>query len=118
MQKWQGFPQLVNGDMSASFNSVGSLIREYDNIGPAYSWTGTPTGVLKLQVSNDSTDGNDGTWNDLPGVTFSAQPAGGAGNCIATGVTLTPCAFNRIRTVYTRTSGTGTLAAPFMGKAV
>lgn len=70
------------------------------------SWTGTPTGVFKLQCSFDSGT----TWRDVPGAAaeFTAngnlQPAASASNAVWNFVNVPGGAW-RIR--YTATSGTG-----------
>lgn len=64
-------------------------------------WTGTPTGTLKLQVSNDNT-----TYTDLPGT--SQATGGAAGNFLWN---LAGIYFQFIRLVYVRTGGVGTLDA-------
>lgn len=63
-------------------------------------WTGTPTGTLDLQVSNDETN-----WFSL-GMTLAAQPAGSASS---TGASADIGGWGYVRVSYTRSSGTGTL---------
>lgn len=85
----------------------------------AYSWTGTsPVGVISVQVSDDysvNSDGsvnNPGTWNTL---TLSVTPTvtGNTGNGY---IDIDQLGAYAIRTVYTATSGTGTLQAVYKGK--
>lgn len=70
-----------------------------------FSWSGTPTGTLKLQHSFDNA-----TWFDTPGASteFTAQPAGSAAS-VATNWYNMPGTVARI--AYTRTSGSGTLTS-------
>lgn len=77
----------------------------------ALAWTGTPTGVISLLVSNDSTDGVNGTWFPYA-VTVPAQPAGGASG---TAFEITS-GFYFVAIKYVATSGTGTLTAMCYGK--
>lgn len=75
------------------------------------SWTGTPSGTLSVVVSNDSTDGVNGTWDPYT-VTVPAQPSGGAGHTafeITTG-------FCYAAVKYAATSGTGSLNVTGHGK--
>lgn len=69
-----------------------------------FSWTGTPTGTLKLQHFDGS------NWFDTPGAAaeFTSQPAGGAGS-VACNWSNVPG--SKARIVYTRTSGDGTLTS-------
>jgi hypothetical protein len=105
----------VTADMStASSASKGFSIGGLDNVGCEFTWTGTPVGVLKFQVSNSSTNGYDGNWYDIV-VTFNNQPAGTA---TGTPVDLNNLPFKFVRAVYTKGSSTGTLTAIFSGKQV
>lgn len=64
--------------------------------------TGSATGTLKLQVSNDD-NGSPTNWSDLTGATVSVSGAG---------VYLIPAqnmSYQFIRAVYTAASGTGTI---------
>jgi len=63
-------------------------------------WTGTPTGTLFLQVSNDGT-----TWSTTAEV-FGANPAGGASN---TSETWFGNGYKQARISYTNASGSGNL---------
>jgi hypothetical protein len=83
-----------------------------------FSWTGTMVGAFSFEVSNDSTDGTDGTWTTLSstmiGGLANIQPAG-----VATSSEITlECATRWIRPVYTNASSTGTLQGHAFGKAV
>lgn len=76
-------------------------------------WTGTPTGTIKVQVSNDvgptpeyNPNGTITTWTDVTG--SSQSIAGAAGNFWWN---LNDIGARWARLVYTRTSGTGTLDA-------
>ncbi len=77
-----------------------------------FNWTGTPVGVLSLQVSgsyNPQGPAGNGTWTTLPTslyVPAIVQPAGGAGSSY---IEIPQSSAPYIRAVYTRTSGTGSL---------
>jgi hypothetical protein len=113
-------PVIVNGDMSGDLASMVTVISNMSMMSYSYSWTGsTPVGSISVQVSNDyrqNSDGsvaNAGTWNSL---TLSASTAvsGNTGNGL---IDIDQLGAYAIRTVYTRTSGTGTLQATFKGKS-
>ena len=96
-----------NGDLSAvgttnfpGFRVIGS------RLSMGFSWSGTPTGTLKLQHSFDGGT----TWFDTPGASteFTAQPAGSASS-VTTNWANVPGTLARI--AYTRTSGSGTLTS-------
>ena len=87
----------------------------------SYSWSGTsPVGTVSVQVSDDfgllsngQPDPNKpGTWNTLP---LSLTPAvtGNTGNG---GIDVLSTSWYAIRTVYTATSGTGTIVATVTAK--
>lgn len=122
-----GSPGSVSGDMSASITSAVTILGASTLGSMSYSWTGTsPVGTIALQISDDyalSADGktvvNAGTWNSVyfqlngsSTLVNSAPLSGNSGNGIIE--------FNTgawaIRTVYTRTSGTGTLSATITAK--
>ena len=111
---------ITNGDMSqASITSQVTILQQKTLISYSYSWSGTsPVGTVAVQVSNDyvlSPDGktvlNAGTWNALylnyqgSGV-LSIPVTGNTGNGF---IDVDATAAYAIRTVYTKTSGTGTL---------
>ena len=65
-------------------------------------WTGTPTGVLKLQGSNNESD-----FVDIKEVNdVINNPAGAAGDLL---LDINDISFKMIRLIYTNASGTGTL---------
>lgn len=71
-----------------------------------FSWTGTPTGTLKLQHTFDGGT----TVYDTAGasVEFTSQPAGGVGSVACNWYNMPGTQF---RIAYTRTSGDGTLTS-------
>jgi len=119
---------ITSGDMSAaSITSDVTIVQQLSNICYSYSWTGsTPVGTLKVQASNDySIDPggvvlNAGTWNTLDlevngSVVSSIDVTGNTGNGM---INIANLAAYAIRTVYTKTSGTGTLQAIIVAKVV
>jgi hypothetical protein len=89
----------------ASTNVVYSNILEIsriDNIGVEAGWTGTPTGVLAILVSNSGVN-----WAAPVISSALSQPAGSASNIYRE---LTNCGAKFIMATYTNTSGTGVLS--------
>lgn len=108
--KWVSpFVLLAAGDMSGNITSNVVAVQTMDNIGVEFVWTGTPTGTINVDISNDKV-----TWQAItlsPGIT----PAGGAQNAYLE--------YNQIsapffRCRYTRSSGTGTLAISVTEKGI
>lgn len=116
---------IANGDMSGSLTSSPTIVQKISMLSYAYSWTGTaPVGAISVQVSNDysidaqGNTANAGTWN-----TITFQSGGSSVSSVAisgnTGngfIDLAQTGAYAIRTVYTRTSGTGTLQCTINGK--
>lgn len=71
------------------------------------SWTGTPTGTLKLQCSNDNTN-----WTDI---TASIQALAGSAGNYEWNVVMPMYLYAQL--VYVFTSSTGTLTATAVVKA-
>jgi hypothetical protein len=77
------------------------------------SYTGSPTGTLDLQVSNENSpigSISEGSWED---VSLSADAVSSAGN---TTWNIPGAYFRWARIKYTRTSGTGSLDVVFTAK--
>lgn len=90
----------------ASVNSSAAEIGSYEGISVQSTYTGTPTGTLKLQCSNDGV-----TFSDVPTATVSL--AGAAGSTLWN----IPDAYYRfVRISYTATSGTGSVTSVLVGK--
>jgi len=114
---------VTNGDMSqSSITSSITNIQGLDNTGYQLNFTGTPTGTFSVQVSMDYQPGtspnsqpaNAGNWISLP--LSPAITASGAGDVAY--IDLNQLSTPYIRLVYTRTSGTGTLQAFVVSKAI
>ncbi len=120
-------PQLVvtNGDMSAaSITSNPTILQSLTTGSYSFSWSGAaPIGTVSVEVSDDyslNPDGtvkNSGNWITVPllynGSVVQSVPV--TGNTGAGFIDWSSGAY-AIRTVYTKTSGTGTLQATFNGK--
>jgi hypothetical protein len=93
----------ASGTMSGT-NTIYSQIMEIsraDNCGLELSWTGSPTGVLSIMVSNSGVNFYALTFNPA-----LIQPAAGAGGVA---VNLNQLPFKFLMVQYTNTSGTGVL---------
>lgn len=115
----------VSGSMAASITSNPTVLQSLTVGLYTYSWSGTsPVGAISVQISNDyslnpnGTVNNTGTWVTIyftlngTTVTNSAPLTGNTGEGA---IEWTTGAY-AIRTVYTRTSGTGTIQAIVNGK--
>lgn len=117
---------LTNGDMSlASVTSAVTIIESLTLGTYSYSWVGTaPVGNIAIQISDDysvypnGTVNNAGTWNTVyvtlngSSVVNAIPVSGATGN----GIVEWSSGAYAIRTVYTKTSGVGTIQAIFAGK--
>lgn len=98
------YQSMVNSSMAASIVGTETNISYGDNVGVQFVWTGTaPVGVGGMEASND----NGLTWTPM---TFSPSPAitGNSGNLL---LSANNVPYQKVRPVYTRTSGVGTLQA-------
>lgn len=115
-----------SGDMSlASLASAPSIINNLSMMSYSYSWSGSsPIGTIIVQLSNDftlnpdGTVGNAGTWNTMTlnyqGSAVTSIPvSGNTGNGL---IDIEATGAYAMRTVYTKTSGTGTLQTIFTAK--
>lgn len=119
-------PKLVieNGNMSGNITSLPTIFEYLTIPSFGYSWAGTtPIGTISIQVSNDYSlfpNGqvkNAGNWVTVPLIynqtVVQAVPlTGNSGAGFIEGST----GAYAVRTVYTATSGTGTLQATIKGK--
>lgn len=114
-------PIITAGSMGASTNSIGIDLNQILNCSIQAVWTGTPTGTLKIQVSNDNVpygtssnpSANVVNWTDYTG--SSQSLSGSAGNFVWN---MLDSGYRWIRLVYTRSSGTGTINAAIVGKGI
>jgi hypothetical protein len=97
---------LVAGDASGDVTGDAVDIAGVDKICFQVSWTGTPTAVLEIEISNDGL-----LWTTSAAAAI-AEPAGSVGNTM---IELeTAAAFARL--FFDRTSGSGTVSAHIVGK--
>lgn len=106
----------VSGAMTASFNSDPFLISHVALVSLQAIWSGTPTGTLQLQVSNDPTPLTQGgpaatSWTNYSGTSVSQS---GTADSFVWNLNC-PCIW--VRVVYTFSSGTGQLTVYAHGKA-
>ena len=107
-------------DMStASCTSIGTDINQLQSYAIQASFSGSPVGTLKLQISTDQVQVGTGTndpavnvvnWSDYTGSSYSLSASG---NYMWN---VFPAGYRWVRMVYTKTSGTGSLSATFDGK--
>lgn len=117
---------IANASMTSTVNSEGIDLNQTVLYSIQASWTGTPVGTLKLQISDDivpvaasSTNpvgtnpaGNVINWSDYTG---SPSLVNGPGNFVWN---VSDVGYRWVRLVYTPSSSTGTLNATFSGKGV
>lgn len=110
-------------DLSATGNSLPVEIMFLNGYSIVASWTGTPTGTLSLEGSNNAWDENalipsqtnsssSATWVAINGSSTSLTGAAGSYMWNAADQN-----FQAVRIKYTRTSGTGSLTGHFRGKS-
>jgi hypothetical protein len=100
MQVVQNTHPVVAQSMASSFSSPSIDTFVYRRSSVQAVWTGTPTGTLKLQLSDDPTAT---AWTDFSG---SATAVSGAADSFEWSF---DNAVSFVRVVYTATSGAGTL---------
>lgn len=96
---------ITAGDMTGDVAGTSIEVKECRIYTVQATYTGTPTGTLKLQGSNDNT-----TWTDVPNSSISLS--GSPGNSLLSD---TP-GYAYARIFYAHTSSTGTLNATFNAK--
>lgn len=103
-------------NLAANANSEPQEIFQLSLISYGVVWSGSPTGVFTIQVSNDYVPGsslnsapvNAGSWDTLTGAD-TASPSGSGGHALLE-APLTGAAYMRLH--YEKTSGTGS-ATPY-----
>lgn len=104
--------------MASSFNDTPICVEYMVGLSIQASWSGTPTGALKLQASNHAFDQNVNNgilaapiWTDIPGSSVSLT--GSAGTQMWD---ISEVYYEAIRVVYTASSGTGSIQLYYLGK--
>lgn len=122
-QVFKPFQVITNGDMSlSSITSIYTNIQGLDNIGYQIGFSGAPTGTFSVQISMDYEPGkapnskpvNAGNWISLP-LSPAIIASGSPDNAY---IDLNQMSAPWIRLVYTKTSGSGTLNAYVVAKAI
>ena len=112
---------LTNGDMSADVASYGIDLNQHVLYSIQAVYTGTPTGTLKLQISNDIVKvgiGNDQAANVVNWTDYTNSPVfltGTSGDFVWN---VFDVGYRWVRLVYVHSAGTGTINATFSGKAM
>jgi len=102
---------LINaGSMAGNLTSAAIDTTFLDDMGVHFIWTGSPTGTLAVNASNDNVNFFALTFN--PAIT---QPAGSASN---TGAAIITFPWKWIQVSYTASTGSGSLTALLTGKAI
>ena len=91
-----------------TYTSPSTFIANLDNVGAQVIWTGTPTGVLTVNVSNDNVDFDSLTFNPA-----LAQPAGAPLKYV---ISLNQLPWPYVQFQYTNSAGSGTLFLSIFGK--
>jgi hypothetical protein len=116
------YPVIDAESMATSLTSDVTVIQKLSCPSYSYSWAGTsPVGAVSVEISNDysqNADGsvkNAGTWTaiyfQLNGAGALVNSAPVTGNTGTGFIDVPITGAYAIRTVFTRTSGTGTLTA-------
>lgn len=115
----------VSGAMTANITSKVTILGSCTGAGFQINWTGTsPVGTVDFEVSNDyalNPNGsvfNAGTWTPMY-ILVNGTPAANiavSGNTGTVFADITKTMAYAIRSVYTFTSGTGTMQAVITGK--
>lgn len=95
---------ITDGEMTGTdvLNSIPLNLQQMSRASFHLIWTGTPSGVIKLQASNDEEN-----WTDLTDINSKINnPAGVAGDLL---LDLNDLSFKSLRVQYTNASGTGVL---------
>jgi hypothetical protein len=122
------FPVINAKSMATNLTSDVTIIQKLSMISYSYAWSNgsTPIGAISIEISNDyskNPDGtvrNSGTWTPIyfqldgaASLVNSIPISGNSGNGF---VDVPITSAYAIRTVYTRTSGSGTLTVVVNGK--
>jgi len=98
---------VVAASMGATVHGQGLNVAGFDKVSMVSTYTGTPTGAWTWEVSDDSTDGVNGTWAPWTPDKGTVTNPDGAGAGALMPVQFAPLAFQWIRPVFTRSAGTG-----------
>jgi len=105
MENLYNYKILTNGNMSGNLTSSVQDLSITNGFSVYAKWTGSPVGIIKLQISVDGIN-----FVDYSG---SQTAVNGAGDALWE---ITTAFYNKIQVVYTFTSGSGTLNVQINGK--
>lgn len=107
----KSFKTIEDGDMSdATITSPETDVMHLDNIGAIISWAGTsPVGVITVEVKS-----GDSEWSELDFGSVIAV----TGNSGTHNLNINQVPFEKIRFIYTKTSGVGALQATISAKMI
>ncbi len=103
------FLAIVAQSMAGNIVSPTTSIKNLDNVGVQFIWTGTPTGTFFVQVSAD------GVTFDAITLPATVSASGSAGHAC---VDLNQISFPFIQVGYTAASGSGSLTAYITAKGL
>lgn len=93
---------ISSGDMSAASVSSSAIdVSLQDSIGLELTWTGSPTGTITVNASNNG--------SNFYALTFTPSLTQPSGSASGIAVALTNYPFTYVKVTYTKSSGTGTL---------
>lgn len=96
---------VTDGNMTSNITSDVVDLSKTDGYAVFAKWTGSPNGTIKIQVSVDGSN-----YVDLDGSTTAVS---GAGDALWE---ITTAYYDKVRVVFTFTSGSGTLNVHINGK--
>jgi hypothetical protein len=113
----RGKPQTARS-LAASFNDAAFPFEQFTGYSVHVVWTGTPTGTVKLQGSNNAMDDNvfngelsTAVWTDISGTSVSMGGVAGSQLWNVAGAY-----YEAVRVVYTFAAGAGTMQLWYIGK--
>jgi hypothetical protein len=113
---WVALSVAVSG--AQTHTTPPSNLDQYDNVSYQVVWTGTPTGTIAVDVSNDYNPQTQvGTWTDVTASLTPAptNPAGSAGDHA---IDANQIPFGWIRLRYVHASGSGQVTVTYKAKAL
>lgn len=105
--------------LAGNAHSIGVDVRSYSNLSIQAIWTGTPTGTIQVQVSDDivpASQSGDPAANVVNWSNYTGQSSALAGAAGSTLFQLFNAGYSWVRLNYTFTSGTGSLNAILVEK--
>jgi hypothetical protein len=115
----------ITGQTNVYTSSASSILYK-DNVGLQYSFTGNATGQLDIQLSNDYNPGmpesagqlNSGTWTSITQTSPNTLPAVIGSGTASVFINLDQISAAYIRSVWSNSSGSGTISGTFVAKSL